>query len=592
MRTLLLYALLLLPAFADAAPKLTESKAVQATVIEATTHLKQELTRELKQSTGIEEFVLKVELLIDEKKLQKTLGVNQEDWSKLQDLSLPGLFVEGKEAYSDSTLRQAKKEDILLSLRGAKINLVYYQANYTSEFLISALKKIVLFNVTSLLPSQIEIVPQLDPAPFRVGETTKPVSVNLLSAPDKPVSVSLLPDAARPFKVNVLPGEFQNFWDKNHKLILLCSGILLLALCFLITTSLKGGLRNLSEVIKTKTFSVAGGSRNDGALKKESQSQTHSGSSDTFKSYIEATEYLTLMVAKEPKVFNEVIVLKLMAEDFTALTILLDVLPKEKCQSFLANIEPSKGDRFKQFIVARGTTVLRDEGLLKDEAVKLIKLVKVASLSPEDLYQIVISDLVTSLQGPELEALLKVASANEKSYLCDQLSSPQLALLVQAGVVSPEVLEAESSPLLKSELIDLLIKASGTRGQSRQHVRKEKLESVYAQVEAEKAEILADAMGLPPELRFEYLFTSFKGSALKYLESMEYEGLALLYPLLTENMRIEVSAALPELLAERLQLSRKKINSESLGLKGDFYFYLRSLSAHDEPAQPKLKLAA
>ena len=560
----------MIPLFSHAAGKLTDSKAVQSTVIEASTHLKQELTRELKQSIGLDEFVLKVELRIDEKKLQQTLGVNEEDWKKLEGLSLPGLFVEGKEGLADSPVRQVKKEDILMSLRGVKIDLVFYQSNYTPEFLTGALKKIVAFNVPQLTDSQIEIVPAKAEATYRpTGHTAEETIIKAFN---------------KPLDVKMIKSEFENFWNAYYKPILLGAAAIVLALGFIVAFALRGSLGNLAEVIKTKTFGSTSSQSAAPVARAETPAQSYKQDSqtDTFESYMQANEYLSTMVNRESKVFNEVIILKLMAEDFVSLTILLDVLPKEKRDIFLANLDQSKKERFKEFIVGHGTSVLKDETLLKEEAIKMIKLVKVASLSPDELYQIVMRDMVTSMGTQELSTLMKASAENERAFMCDQLESSQLAFMVQSESLSPEDLELEATVLTKAEMVDLLIKASSIRGFKKTKIRKEKLESVYAQVETDKAEVLADAMGLSPNLRFEFLFTSFKDSALKYLEGMDFDGLSLLYPLLTESMRKEVLASLPELMAERLKFAKKKINADSLRLKGDFYFYLRSHSDTEE----------
>lgn len=579
MKFFILVATLVFPFLAHASGKLVESKAIQSTVVETSAFLKQEFSRELKQSVGLDEFILKVELKIDEKKLQSTLGVNEEDWNKLQGLSLPGLFVEGKEGYAISSLRQAKKEDILMSLSGIKIDLIYHQTNYSVEFLNTALKKVVAFNIPLLKEGQIEIASKMESAPYRISSPR----------PEEALAKAF----SKPFDVNVTQNEFQNFWNQYYKVILLGAAGFLLAIGLIFSFAVKGSLGSLSDVIKSKTFSMPS-ARDNTPMSPEAHhphaKQDNLG--DTFESYMQANEYLTVMINKEPKVFNEVIILKLMAEDFISLTILLDVLSKEKRETFLANIDHDKKDRFKQFIVGQGTAVLKDEALLKEEAVKMIKLVKVASLSPGELYQIVITDLVSSLTYQDLSALLKNTNPAEMTFICDLLEANQLALLVQNDIISAADLEQEISLLSKAEMVDLLIKASSIRGFKKTKVKKEKLESVYAQVETDKAEVLADAMGLEPELRFEYLFTTFHEPALNYIEAMDFERLSLLYPLFTEGMKQDVLKQLPELLAERLRFAKKKVNSESLKLKGDFYFYLRSLSDAEEGPADHIKLVA
>lgn len=270
---------------------------------------------------------------------------------------------------------------------------------------------------------------------------------------------------------------------------------------------------------------------------------------------------------------------------------MLDILPQKKREDFLNNIDSTKRESFKEFIVGKGTSVLKDESLLKTEAIKMIKLIKVASLSPDELYQIVISDMIVSLSTQDLSTLVKACSSEQKAYICEKLDSRVLASLVQNESLEPTDIHLEAPQFTKSEIIDLLIKASSMQGFEDSHIKKEKLEMVYAQVETDKAEVLADAMGLPMHLRFENLFNSYQDEALSYLKEMDYEQLSLLYPLLTKPMRQAVLKELPELLAERLAFAKKKINSESLKLKGDFYFFLRAYAV-EEISKPSMRLVA
>jgi hypothetical protein len=540
--------------------------------MEASHHLKQELVGELKQSIGLEEFTLSVMVEVDQKNLHKALGIPEQNG---KNMHLPGLFIEGKEGSAHTGYSQASKEDILLNLKRVKINISYSQENYTQDFLIASLKKITAMNLPNLKDHQIEVTAVLGTAPYR--------------KPNTKVS-------SQPVDVNLTPGPFQSFWDQNYKFILIAAGLVVFALSYFLTYSLKGGLGSLAEVIKSKTFS-AGSNSSAGPSAATAKSQgpmapAESGR-DNFESYIQATEYLTTMISKDTKVFNELVILKLLVEDYTSLIILLDVLGKEKRDQFISNIDGDKKERFREFIVSQGHSVLKDEVFLKIEAVKMIKLVKVASLSPNELYEIVVNEFISSLNPAELAQLMKIADTAEKQFISGLMNSDQLALLIQNETISPDELDTESVKLSESEIIDLMIKSSAIRDGKKSAIRREKLESVYAQIETSKAEILADALGLEAHLRFEFLFTEFRDLGLKYLEGMNYEALSMLYPLLTEGMQKELLSSLPELLSERLALAKKKVNAESLKHKGDFYFYLRSLSNSQEVDMvPHLKLAA
>lgn len=551
-------------------------KDLQSTKMEATYHLKHELIRELKQSIDLQEFTLSVEIEVDEKKLYKTLGISEVDWQKLQNMQLPGLFVEGKEGASFS-ISHVSKEDILISLKKVKINIIYYQENYTQDFLTGSLKKITSLNVPNLKENQIEITASLESAPYRSTRAEDVITKAF----------------SKPLDINLAAGPFQNFWNSYYKYILVAVALTVIALGGFLAYSLKGGLGSLAEVIKSKTFTNAGSSPTAPKLQSSPSLERTSHNGDNFESYIQANEYLSAMIEKDSKVFNEIIVLKLMVEDYTSLIVLLDVLNKEKRESFTNNIDKDKKERFKEFIVTRGPSVLKDEGLLKAEAIKMIKLVKVASLAPDELYEIVANDFISTLNSVELGQLIKVSTTGEKRFISEILSPEQLAFLFQNDAINSDDLEGTFEGLSNSEIIDLLIKSTTIRDGKKMAIRREKLEAVYAQVETMKAEILADALGLEQHLRFESLFAQFKQDGLKYLEGMDYEALSMLFPLLTEMMQKELLSSLPELLSERLTVARKKVNAESLKHKGDFYYYLRSLSVSQEvDSSSHLKLAA
>ena len=577
MKNLLLIALFILSSTGFAQSKFSDNKEIRSTVLEASNHLKLELTRELKQSIDLREFTLSVQIKVDEKKLRKTLGVSEEDWSKLEDMQLPGLFVEGKEGYAQSAFEKATKEDILISLKDVKVNIIYYQDNYTQDFISDSLKRIVVQNVPNIDASQIEVMTSLEAAPYRSKNEE-----------------SLAKVLSKPLEVNVKSGAFQSFWDNYYKFIIAAASLALLGLGVFLASSLKGGLGTLADVIRTKTLSSTGSNAIENRSSPSQENFARSDfSGDAFESYVQANEYLASMVTKEPKVFEEVIMLKVIVEDYPSLVTLLDVVAKDKREAFINNIEADKKARFKEFIVNQGHAVFQNESVLKEEAIKTIKLIKRAALSPDELYQMVVTDFVTGLDQSELGQLLKLSTPYEKSFITNLLGPNQMALMLQTDMLTAEELEIEPTEMSESEILDILMKFHQIRGTKKFSVRKEKLESVYAQVETGKAEILADAMGLETELRFETLFARFQDSGLKYLEGMNYEKLSKLYPLLTEMMQTELLKALPELLGERLKLTKKTVTADSLKEKGDFYFYLRALADTEMvESVPTLKLAA
>lgn len=548
--TVILLLIAALPSLTSAQDRQTKNKQYQIAMMEAQAFAKAHLIQEIKGATGLNEFNLQVELEIDERKLKSVLGIIKDERNKHNGVQLPGLFMHGEEG-NTVDLSLAKKEDLLISLKRIKINLSYHQDKYPKTSLESVLERIVTYNYPKLLDSQKELTVSKEATPY--------------------------------LEISNKQGLFVSFWDEHFKTIFLAL-LVFSALVVIVGFTLKLGLSRISDVIKSKNLA----SNDQGSRVTERNPSISAGQKpwqvsgpEIFESYMQASEHLVTLMTKESKVCNEIIILKLMVEDFIGLTILLDLLPKDKKELFFNNLDSKKRERFKDYILGAGSSILREEAKLKEETIKMIKLIKITALSPEDLYRIVLVDLIGSLQPHEAQALLSKCSDVEKAFVCDQIGPAQIALYLQTEVLAASDLELEDSDLSKEESVELIIKASGLRKLVKSHSKQGKFEQVYAQIETSKAELLADTIGISPSLRFEFLFASYEQEGLKYIQDMDYNNLSALFPLLTENMREKVLGSLPELLAERLKFSRKVINAESLKLKGEFYFYLKEISEND-----------
>ena len=129
MKNLILFILLITCLMATAHSKQStvgKGKSFKSILLESTDYLKQNIGRDLKQSVGIDEFIVKLQLEVYESKLKELRGIPTKSKNSLQDYELPGLFIDGTDNYSDSTLKDLTKEDVLLSLKNVKIELSYY----------------------------------------------------------------------------------------------------------------------------------------------------------------------------------------------------------------------------------------------------------------------------------------------------------------------------------------------------------------------------------------------------------------------------------------------------------------------------------
>lgn len=526
-----------------------KGKPLKSVRIEATDYLKKNISHDLQQSVGLKEFALKLDLEIDEKKLQEILGSPIENTNKLKGYDLPGLFVDGSDRYRHSIFREASKEDVILALKGVKIQLLYYEDHYTHEFMQDSLLKMVSYNLPLLNLAQIDIKVEKEAATYK----------SLIKSKE---------------------GKFLSFWNENFQTTTFAFLIGFFVLALLVAFSLKGGFGKVTEAIKNKTVGASSGAnlQSNSPVKEQNSEYRGPVEADHFESYIQANSYLAEMVNKESKLCNEIILLKLIVADYMALTILFDVLPRDKREMFMANIDKEKRDAFKDYIVNQGSAFLKDEHRLKNEAVKMIKLIKVASLAPTDLYHIVMVNAASELKSHELKELMKAATIKEKAFLSEAMSPIQLAQMFQEDILGAQDLGGQNGELDKSETVDLIMKTGSFRHHNKSQTLSAKLIEVYAQIETNKGELLADSIGIEPSMRFDSLFQSNEKSALIYLESLDFSKLSSLFPLLTAKMQEKALISLPELLAERLKFANKNISSEGLTIKGEFYFYLRSLS--------------
>jgi hypothetical protein len=557
---------------------------LQGGKLRVSNHLREIFTHELERSTGMKEFHLKVDVTINEDKLFEQLGGNVSDREQYSDIKLPGLYLEGQEQFWKDKFDQANMEDILLSLSTVKMSVQYNDVKHDEAFIKSSIYNIV----ASVLPSLAAGGLKLDLSKSVFNNSRAETQLN---NPND----TLVETLKKPLNVALEEGSFTKFLNDYYAYLI--GGVFLLLGLFYLSQNivLKRGFNGLVDVIKNRA-SKSQAAASSAPRRAESTSQHIPDQLDlnSFKSYVEASQYLKDIAASEPRVFEEVLLLKFMAEDFSSIIVLMDVIPKSQREGFINNMEQEKRLRLKNFILDSGSALMKDDASMRGEAVKLIKLIKIASYSPGDLTRMVLSDICQSLDMNSMEKLLVACTQVEQSILVDFIAASNLALYVQSGTLAVETIQLIDSDPSHQDLLDIVIKASMIVGAKKSLLKREKLEEVYAQLETSKAEMLADTLGISSEFRLEYLFNKHSTLALEYLEALEFDELSALFCLLTEEMQEKLRGELPELLSERLNFSKKVVTHASLQAKGEFYKYLRSLSLEDIELRgtPELKLVA
>jgi|GEM_PF-6532443 len=528
-------------------------------------YLRKTLSQEMTRTIGLKEFHLNVDFNINNLKLNKQVGAESSKRGQYKTLELPGLYLEGQEEYWEQKPHQAAMEDMLLSIDKIKLILDYHQDTYAEADIRDALYAIVNTTIPGLKKTDIQIDVKKTLVQKKVGQNSA-----------------------------VVQGPFEKFWNTYYAHVLILSLLALTLFYVLHGFVLKQGFSSLADILKNKSKTQT--SSTSASIQNQQQVAKAINSSDfeSFKSYLEAGKVLKEMSCSEPAIFEEIILLKVMAEDFSSILILMDVFPKGQKDSFINNMQPEKKGRFREFIVEHGTEFMQDDTMMKEEAIKLIKLIKLASYSPQDLATVILSDLCRGLQRSSLRKLILSCDDKEKSILIDYIPDDALAFYLNDGSIDLKYVDLEDEDVGHQELLELIIKGSMAMGPRKNLAKREKLEQVYGQLETNKAEILADTLGIHQDLRLESLFDVYKDQGHIYLQTLNFEELSSLYALLSSGMQKEILSSLPELLSERLKFSKRIVNHESLKAKGDFYNYLRSLHTENDksPDISGLKLVA
>lgn len=529
-------------------------------------YLKEKTTQELKNSIGLDNFSIYVNTMLDEKEIYKKF--NKEESQPYQNLELPGLLLNTEEKKKEEVNKKIDITSLLSVVTKASVTIEYYDPRFSKELIEEKASKILSYHLTKTPIKNIH---------FEISQSEASFIV------EKPISID--------FKES----EFSKFWNKNYKYILLASAILLSLVAFSSSVYLKRGLSHLSKIIQEKKMGGSQAQNNvPQAQHKEFEASFDPKSINNldFESYVQASNYLKTLISNNLNVFSEIVMLKIMSEDYRTLTIMFDSLDKEKKDQLLKNMPQDKKIKFQEFIVSEGATFLKNENLLKQETIKVVKLLKLTSIAPHKINEIMVTDAIKGLTFDQIKIVTQALEERELPYFIDQIDELSLARLVHSGAISDEILRQESETLEEDEFASLLIKLTSFTWKKTTRLKQEKLEALYATLEHNKAELLADSIGLENRFRFEELFMKYKEEALNYIESLEFESLSLIYPMLSSKIKNEIIKSIPSLLAERLSFAKETNSEEGFFYKGEFYKYLRSfedkVKTHDSP----LKLVA
>jgi hypothetical protein len=561
----LFLAFILISNLAMARGDLFDNKKLKSTILNAKVKLKKIISDDFSKSSGLKQFSMDMKFKINFKKLEQVLGVSKKQWEKFDQYKLPGLFVDGEDGYGLMAVRNATVEDVIQAVSTVDIKLFFYNENFERGILKEHVKNAVLFNVPGIKERRIKLQikfkqsPNMDDgAPRRFFEF----------------------DEEKALKVSMTESKFMAFWNKYYYILGPAAILILLGFVFWVLKSIKSGFASISETIENKNFTVSGGGGNRQKQEVSEQNKKSAGGEgvDTFSQYMKILMQLKELVNTESEIYNELILMVSIMEEFDYFIILMDALKKEDKEKLIRGLSEEKREHFKEYVVNNAVDSYEDTDKLVEKGKKLIQLIKVSSMDPKEFYKIILKDSLKMLSIDEFCSFLKEATKDELSFMLEFSNPVHLSYAIGKGFIAETMLSVrEVVDLDKDEMIEMIVKLGASRTSQFATKTETGLKGLYAHLDANLEESLGSRLGVDPSQSFEALFMKYKKAAITYLMDYDFDDMVLIMALFSENMKLATMEEFPDLLKERLQAQKFEVTPYGIELKGLYYNYLKSL---------------
>jgi len=542
--------------------------AVSNTELELNSRIKAEIL----QSTGLKSFQVEAKYKVNYKGLEKSLGVVQQKNDNLDNYKLPGLFVENNSGYAGTFLRDVNSQDIIKNITSVDIKFFHNKGNFNKSVLTSVVKRAVKNNLTHLSVNRIGVEFEIEENPFGKDKDI----VDVLS---NPLQIDL---GSKELKIDFQRSEFSQYLDENFKEL---GPMALVGLGLILIVGLgmfAWGASRVASSISNKDIKInmpSGGSAAPTASAVTNAPQVGSQSGpgqEEFKSYIEVLETLKGVMKIESDLLMEMILISSLTEDFVFLMIMFDILPKDQKNKLITNLDPSVQKKFKEYLVNGAMKSYENEKELKAKAIKLIKLVKVSSLDPGELYKIILSDYCGTVNTQNLCQFIQECNKSELSFLVDIVEPVVISFAINKEYIdASDVFVREVTNFEKQDIVELIVKMSMFIKKATVPSEENKLHQVFAYMNSKNDADVIEEMGIDPRFTMANLFYKHEAKASEYLNGLSFEQMTLVCALLPDEVVSTFTSSLPELLQERIGVVTFKMTPEGAQLKGDFYLFLK-----------------
>ncbi len=552
---------------------------IKAAIANTELELNSRIKAEISQSTGLNLFQIKAKYTVDYKKLGKSLGVVQEKNDNLENYKLPGLFVENEGGYTESLYREVTNQDIIKNIKSVNIEFFHNKENFNRSVLTSIVKRAVKNNISHLSTNRVNVKYSIEQSAFAQDKS-------LVDVLEDPLEIDL---GGKELRIDFTRSEFSQYWDQNFKDLGPKALIGLGILALLGLGIFAWGASRIAGSINNKDIKVnipnggAGASAPAGNSAAQEINMSSATTQEEFKSYIEVLDTLKGVMKIESDLLMEMILIASLTEDFVFLMILFDILPKEEKNKLISNLEPGVQKKFKEYLVNGAMKSYENEKELKAKAIKLIKLVKVSSLDPGELYKIILSDYCGSVNTNNLCQFIQECNKAELSFMVDIVEPVVISYAINKQYIdASDVFVREVTNFEQQDIVELIVKMSMFIKQATVPSEDNKLHQVFAYMDSKNDAEYAKDMGIDTRFTMANLFYNNETQAVEYLNGLSFEQITAVCALLPDEVVETFTASLPEILQERLSVVKFKMTPEGAQLKGDFYLFLKKIEMSEE----------
>ncbi len=544
-KMLMLFILITSSSFASSTAE--QKQELRKKVYKAQLFIKNSINRDLSGLSGKTNFILDIDLKVNDKKIFEEVGGLDNKWDKLKAMQLPGLFVEHNAQEDLKEIKPIMVETVLSHIEKISISIISPKEIEDVKSFKSTITKILKSNYNRFDKVETEINIKVDK--------------NLLK------SKVVTDIKAFTTQKTEIPQEVY---------VYVAAGLLLfLGILFYIFRDLSGSVKGVKGSIEDKDFSSNITLDSFPSPKKEESfnSPEKNLQSDTsakeFGAYV--TEMRELLVDYSD-VFSEMIAFNMETESFVDLVVLMEVVPSETRKSVYAQLPKEKVEKFRSYLMENGEALYSSEADLKAHAKNMVGLLKLSSIDPERFYSYYFKNIIKRLDSTQIKKILKSSSVNELMHLVKYAQSSKVAYAMMDSGFDQMLLSCDYRSLEQTEVKVYLEKIAKTCFATNVSKYTDVREKLLPFLNGDLEEVVLGKLKLNKILAFEDLINAQFDFVVNYVKSLVSSDRRGLLATLSEETRRRIIMELPEILSEQLMsIEDYTITESSLYLKSVLY---------------------